>query len=504
MSESLVLEMRDITKRFPGVVALSSVSFNLKKQEIHALIGENGAGKSTLMKILGGVYSPDEGEIVLQGETTLFQNPRDAIAKSISVIYQEFNLVPTLSVAENIFLGKEVISKDHISLNRKEMETEAQQVMATLGLPDFDCSAWVRNLSVAQQQLVEIAKAIFNESKILVMDEPTAVLSPNETELLFNLMRELRDSGLSIIYISHRLSEIIELSDRITVLRDGQFVTELDNSKHNVTENSLVRYMVGRDLKDTYPIRDHVTFGQTMLEVKEISKKGMFSHVSFSLRQGEILGFSGLVGAGRTEVMKAIFGAYPIDEGTILIDGNEVNIRNIGDAITHRIALIPEDRKREGLVLVLSMAENSVLSSLKAVQRFGILIKRLLLSVVKKYTTELSIRPALPHRKIKHFSGGNQQKVVLAKWLANNPRIVILDEPTRGIDVGAKVEIYKLINELAEQGMGIIFISSEQLEVLGMCDRIIVMHNGTISGEFNRGEATEENLLAAASGLAIS
>lgn len=501
MQSDYILEMKGITKRFPGVVALENVSFNLKKGEIHALIGENGAGKSTLMKILGGVYIPDEGSIFLENEPVQFHTPRESLAHSISVIYQEFNLVPTLSVAENIFLGKELISKNRLAADRKTMEREAAKVMAKLGLSDFDCSVWVKHLSVAQQQLVEIAKAIYNNAKILVMDEPTAVLSPNETGLLFKLMRDLRSQGLSIIYISHRLSEILDLSDRVTVLRDGKFVIELENNRVKVHETDLVKYMVGRDLKDTFPARDNLEFGTTILEVRNLSKKGMFSDISFSLRKGEILGFSGLIGAGRTEVMKALFGYYPVDSGEILIEGKEVHIRSVSDAINHRIALIPEDRKREGLVLVLSMAQNIVLTSINLVQRYGVLLKKRFNKVVNSYIEELSIRPALPNRKIKDFSGGNQQKVVVAKWLSNNPHIVILDEPTRGIDVGAKVEIYKLINSLAQSGLGVIFISSEQLEVIGMCDRVLVMHNGRLSGEFERSQVTEEGLMAAAAGL---
>jgi len=502
MNPATLLEMQSITKRFPGVLALDSVSFDLKMGEIHALIGENGAGKSTLMKVLGGVYQPEEGQILLEGEPVEFTSPRDALARSISVIYQEFNLVPTLSVAHNIFLGKELIGKGRIAADRRLMEREASKTMARLGMKGLDCSRLVRDLSIATQQLVEIAKAVYNDAKILVMDEPTAVLSPNETALLFTLMRDLQREGFSIIYISHRLSEVLDLADRITVLRDGKFVTTLDNHSHRVGERDLIRHMVGRDLQDIYPPREHVNVNETILEVKQLSKKGLFEDVSFSLARGEILGFSGLIGAGRSEVMKAIFGFDPADSGEILIDGKAVRIRSVGDAVRHRIALIPEDRKREGLSLVMTMAQNIVLASLQHVQRLGVISGREFAATTKRYIERLSIRPALPNRKIRDFSGGNQQKVVIAKWLANNPRIIILDEPTRGVDIGAKVEIYKLIHDLAEQGMAVIFISSEQLEVIGMCDRVLVMHNGRISGEFRREEVTEEALMAAAAGLA--
>jgi ribose transport system ATP-binding protein len=502
METAQLLNMEGISKSFPGVQALKEVSFELRQGEIHALIGENGAGKSTLMKILGGVYTPEEGTIYLEGEQVHFHSPSDAMRYGISVIYQEFNLVPTLSVAENIFLGKEQLKRRSATLDRRVMNREAAAVMAKLGLENFDASRSVRSLSVAQQQLVEIGKAVYNNARILVMDEPTAVLSQTETSLLFTLIRDLqKQHGLTVIYISHRLPEVLELSDRITILRDGEYVITYSNHDRQVTEDNLIQKMVGRSLSDIFPDRSGAVPGRTLLEVRNISKKGMFSDISFSLHEGEVLGFSGLIGAGRTEVMKALFGCYPIDSGEILIGGQSVRIRSIPEAVAAGIALVPEDRKQEGLLLSLSLSQNIILAAVRQVQQFGILVKRLVKSLTDSYIRKLDIRPALPNRAVKDFSGGNQQKAVIAKWLANKPSIIILDEPTRGVDVGAKVEIYRLIDDLARSGMGVIFISSEQLEVIGMCDRIIVLHNGRYSGEFRRQEATEERLLTAAAGL---
>jgi ribose transport system ATP-binding protein len=501
MNSKEILRMEHIHKSFPGVKALQDVSFDLQEGEVHALVGENGAGKSTLMKILGGVYIPEEGQIVIDNEAIRLKNPSEAILHGISVIYQEFNLIPTLSVAENIFLGKEYIKSHSTTLDRKMMNKDAAAVMTKLGLPHFDCARLVRNLSVAQQQMVEIAKAVFNNARILVMDEPSAVLSQTETDLLFTLIRDLKKKGITIIYISHRLTEILELSDRITVLRDGQFVITYNNHEGNITEDDLINKMVGRDISDIYPDRSDVKIGETIFEVTHISHKGLFHDISFSLHKGEILGFSGLVGAGRTEVMKALFGYYPIDEGEISINGQSVKIRSIHDAIDQGIALVPEDRKREGLILRLTAAQNMILAGIGSVQQFGVLLKKSVKHLVDQYIRKLDIRPAIPNRTVDNFSGGNQQKVVIAKWLATHPRIIILDEPTRGVDVGAKVEIYKLIDELARSGLGVIFVSSEQLEILGMCDRILVLHNGEISGEFTKDSATEELLLAAAAGL---
>ena len=497
---STCLEMKNIEKSFPGVKALSGVSFELECGELHSLVGENGAGKSTLMKVLGGAYIPDEGEILLNGRKADIENPSDAIALGISIIYQEFNLVPTLSIAENMFLGKELTQKGSPALNRKEMEAEASQIIERLGMKGYDCSRKVNELSVAHQQMVEIGKALFNKAKILVMDEPTAVLSQKESDALFSLIAELKNDGISIIYISHRLEEVLELSDRITVLRDGEVITSYDNSSGTVVEDDLIKSMVGRSLTDIFPDRPPLETADKIFEVKGLCKKGVFEDISFDVHAGEILGFSGLVGSGRTEVMKALFGAWDYDSGEVKLNGESIEITSTDDAIAKGIALVPEDRKGEGLVLKMSLGDNICLPNLKSISSFGKLLREKRSRLIGDYISKLSIRPGLPNRSIRDFSGGNQQKAVISKWLATNPKVIILDEPTRGVDVGAKVEIYKLIDELSKTGVAIVFISSEQLEVLGMCDRIHVLHNGRMAGEFSRAEATEEKLMKAAAG----
>ena len=494
----ICLQMNNIVKSFPGVKALKSVSFDLKCGELHSLVGENGAGKSTLMKILGGAYIPDEGTIFLDGRPVDITNPTDAINKGISIIYQEFNLVPTLSIAENMFLGKELTLKGTSVLNRREMEAEADKIIGLLGMHNCDCSRKISELTVAHQQMVEIGKAIYNKSKILVMDEPTAVLSQKESDALFSLIEELKSNGISIIYISHRLEEVLSLSDRITVLRDGEVITIYDNSGKTVTEDDLIKSMIGRSLTDIFPERPDRVFSDKVLKVMGLRKKGIFKNISFNLHTGEILGFYGLVGSGRTDVMKAIFGAWDYDYGEIILNGRSIEIKSTADAVKHGIALVPEDRKQEGLVLKLSLGDNICLSNLGSINKFGCIQKKKRNNLINNYISKLSIRPELPDRLIKDFSGGNQQKAVISKWLATKPSVIIMDEPTRGVDVGAKVEIYKIIDELSRTGVGIIFISSEQLEVLGMCDRILVINNGEISGEFCRKEASEENLMKAA------
>ena len=501
MSESRVLRMSGITKHFPGVVALRDVSFDLFKGEVHGLVGENGAGKSTLMKILGGVYRPDGGSIEVMDMSAHIHSPSDSLAMGISVIYQEYNLVPTLSIAENIFLGKELTRGIPKRMNRPEMKARAAECVARLGLNDISCDTLVRNLSVAQQQLVEIGKALFNNASILVMDEPTSVLSQKESESLFKLIDGLKQDGISIIFISHRLEEVISLSDRITVLRDGELVCTLDNTLKTVKKDDLIQHMVGRVLQDYFPPHEHAPTDETLLKVSGLTSKGNFRDVSFSLRAGEILGFYGLVGSGRTEIVKAVSGLLPYESGTVDIRGKTVKLRTVKDARFQGIALCPEDRKNEGLVLSMSLADNVCMPSLDSLHVGGTIIKSRRNELVDKYVQKLQIRPALPQRMVKEFSGGNQQKAVIAKWLACNPSIFIFDEPTRGIDVGAKSEIYRLIEELAKQGVAIILVSSELMEILGMCDRVMVVHEGRIAGEFDRAEATEKSLMKAAAGF---
>ncbi|HHU49782.1 MAG TPA: sugar ABC transporter ATP-binding protein [Clostridiales bacterium] len=496
--------MKNISKSFPGVQALKNVSFDLKKGEVHALVGENGAGKSTLMKVLGGVHLADEGEIEINGVPVEITSPRDALDHNISVIHQEFNLVPTLNVYENVFLGKELIKKTTRSIDRKLMREKTKELLESLGLTiigtNYDIP--VRNLSVAQQQLVEIAKALFNETNILVMDEPTSVLTSKETEILFELINKFKEEGMAIVYISHRLEEVITISDRITVLRDGELITTMDNSDKNVSKDEIVAHMIGRNIEDYYPDRstDKIN-GDVVLEVKNLTAKGIFDSVSFNVRKGEILGFAGLVGAGRTEIMKAIFGDFHYNSGEIILDGVKKRIRSTTEAIKEGIVLVPEDRKQEGLVLLMTLADNISLPNTDKITSLGTVRRKKKTSLANEFVEKLAIRPPMINRPIQNFSGGNQQKTVIAKWLATNPKLIILDEPTRGVDVGAKSEIYSLVNDLTKAGVGIVFVSSELPELLGVCDRILVVHEGRISGEFRKEEATEEKILRAAAGM---
>ncbi len=500
MDLDAILRMKAISKAFPGVIALSDVSFDLRKGETHALIGENGAGKSTLMKILGGAYTPDGGEIEIQGQTVSISSPAVALALGVSVIYQEFNLVPTLNVVENIFLGKEMSRGPFGVMDRSAMRTKARSVLEQLGLDNVDLKTQVRGLSVAQQQLVEIGKALFNDASILVMDEPTSVLSAKESDRLFHLMGELIGRGISIVYVSHRLEEVLRLADRITVLRDGARICTLDNGPKAVSKDELIRYMVGRDLVDYFPRRAVRPGTEKVLEVKNLSRRGEFENISFDLHRSEILGVYGLVGAGRTEIAETIFGHRRADFGEVSVVGKPMNSADIIDSIREGIALVPEDRKRGGLVTVLSLGDNICLPNQKRIATLGTVVARKKKRLVNEYMESLSIRPALPTRPVREFSGGNQQKAVIAKWLATRPKVIIFDEPTRGIDVGAKAEIYQLITNLSEQGVGILFISSELLEILGMCDRVVVVYDGRISGHFTKTEATQERLMHAAAG----
>lgn len=503
MSEML-LSMQGIGKTFPGVRALNDVSFDLKAGEIHALVGENGAGKSTLIKILGGVYNANEGQIMIDGKLVKITKPIEAIKLGVSIIYQEFNLVPTLSIAENIFLGREIAwgKGTTARLNRRQMYEEAKKLLARLDMQDMDVTLPVGRISVAKQQLVEIAKALQNNSRILVMDEPTAVLTQREADAMFAVMNILKEQGIGIIFISHRLEEVQQMADRITVFRDGQKITTIDNSMRDVSKDTIVRHMVGREMVDYYPPADIDTvIGDTVLKVEDLACGNLFRDVTFSLHKGEILGFSGLIGAGRTEVGMTIFGAFEKSAGRILLEGQELKIERITDAIKAGITLVPEDRKGSGLVLMMNMEDNIALPNHGLISKGGTIINEKREALAQKYIEELSIHPDLPKRSMSDFSGGNQQKVVIAKWLATLPKVLILDEPTRGVDVGAKREIYALMRKLTAQGVSIIFISSEMPELLGMCDRILVMHEGTLTGAFDRKEFDQNRIMRAAAGL---
>jgi len=489
-----LLKMENIVKDFPGVRALDKVSFDLVKGEVHVLVGENGAGKSTLIKILTGAYPCDEGKIYINGREVRDLNPGKARELGINVIYQEFNLVPYLSVAENIFLGREPILKymGCKIINWKKIYEDTQQVLKKL-LSDIDPKKIVQDLNVAEQQIVEIAKALVGRSQIIVMDEPTATLNFQEVNQLFEIIKQLRQQGIGIIYISHRLEEVTRIGDRVTVLRDGQKVGTLPLNEQT-DPDTLIRMMTGRQIKFKFPWKKR-KIGEEVLSVEQLTRRSIFHNISFVLRKGEILGIAGLMGSGKSEVAQAIFGAYPIDNGRIKVEGKEIVLRHPNDALKQGLGFIPSDRRREGLNLLFSITSNITIASLHRFTKKGILQLREELKVAEEYKEKLDIKTPSLKKEVMYLSGGNQQKVVLAKWLCSQAKIIIFDEPTRGIDVGAKVEVYRLIIDLAKQGVAVIIISSELPELLGMCDRILVMRKGRINVEFSREEATKENIL---------
>ena len=494
-----ILEMRDITKRFPGVLALDRAKLHLRAGEVHCLVGENGAGKSTMMKILAGAQPMDSGEILLEGETIQIHSPHHAQQLGISMIYQEFNLSPYLSVAENIFLGREPRLGGSPFIDWQRMYREAREILGRIRV-DLDVKRPVNELSVAQQQMVEIAKALSVNAKIIVMDEPSATLTEHELEALFDLVRTLRAQGIGLIYISHRLEEIFYVGDRVTVMRDGEHIAT--NLVSDVDREDIIRMMVGRELKDEYP-KEFFPLGRVRLQVDSLSRDGVFRDVSFTLRQGEIVGLTGLVGAGRTEVARTIFGADRKSSGILRLDGEVVDIRSPQDAIRHGIGLLTEDRKNQGLVLGMTVRENTTLSNLGSLVWGPFVRRRRERAVAEQYVRELQIKTPSIEQVAQNLSGGNQQKLVLAKWLFTQSKVLIFDEPTRGIDVGAKAEIFKLMNALVEQGVAMLVISSELPEVLGMCDRILVMHEGRLAGQLMHEEATQEGIMRLATGEAL-
>lgn len=491
------LKMKGISKRFPGVTALDSVDLEVTKGEVHGLIGENGAGKSTLIKILTGAYEKDEGQIYINNKEVQISNPKQAIDIGIIAIYQELNLSPHLSSAENIFLGQEIKKGNIISfIDWKAARKEATRLLNELG-QNIDVNIPVKNLGIGQQQMVEIAKALSKNAEIIIMDEPTSSLSLNETEELLKTINKLRKKGISVIFISHRIEEIFQICDRITVMRDGKKIATLETGETNKDE--VIKYMVGRSLEQQYP-KKPVKRGEAALRVENLKRKGVFDDISFTAYSGEILGISGLVGAGRTEIVRSIFGADPRDAGDIYVYGKKCNILSPRDAMKEGIALLTEDRKGQGLILEQDIVVNITLSSLpRFKEKFFLNLKRLFLAA-KKLAEELDIKTPSLYKKVVELSGGNQQKVVIAKWLCYNARIFIFDEPTRGIDVGAKVEVYNIMNELVSKGASVIMISSELPEILGMSDRIIVVHEGKITGEFSRDNADQEVIMKAATG----
>ena len=491
--EEYILELKDVVKKYPGVVALNKVSLKVRKGEIHALIGENGAGKSTLIKTCSGAVVPTEGKIIVNGKEFSSMSPQLAAENGIAIIYQEFNNVGELSVAENIFLGR--APRHGVIIDRKKMEEESRKVFERLNI-NIDPKALVKDLTVGYQQMVEIAKAIQQNAKILIMDEPSAPLTKGEVENMLTMVEQLRDQGVSIIYISHRLDEIFRLSDRITVLRDGEYVTTLITKNSCVDE--LVTLMVGRELTETYPSRKNCIQDEVVMELNNVSGNGNHN-ISLQVKKGEILGLGGLVGAGRTELAQIIFGAAKKTEGTIIYNGKEINPRSPKEAISLGIALVPEDRKRQGALLAMDIKTNINMPIYKRISKATVISTKEENRIAEKYKTDLLIKTPTTKQLVKNLSGGNQQKVILGKWMAANSEFIIFDEPTRGIDVGAKYEIYKLMNQMVENGKTILLISSEMEELMGMSDRIIVLAEGHMTGELKKEDFKQETIMAFAS-----
>jgi ABC-type sugar transport system ATPase subunit len=493
--EEPLLQVCCVSKRFPGVLALDQVDLTVKRGEVMALVGENGAGKSTLMKILSGVYQPDGGTIMMDGEPVVPGNPVNARDElGISIIYQEFNLALNLSVAENIYLGRMPTRNGFVRFD--SLYKQASTFLNRLGT-DLNPRTRVAKLSVAQQQMVEIAKAISYDARLLIMDEPTAALTLHETEILLDVTRGLRDEGVGIIFITHRLDEVFQIADRVTVLRDGKMVG--DHPIQDMNRPELVRLMVDRDLSSLYPTKDH-EIGPPLLEVQDLSVPKKLYDISFELRKGEIVGIFGLLGAGRTELAYALFGSGPNPTGEVTLNGQPAKIRSSVGATVAGIGYVPEDRKLQGLILPMTVRENITLAALRKLSSGTFVQSSQERKVADDFIDDLQIRTPSREQKVKNLSGGNQQKVVLAKWLANKPNVLILDEPTRGIDVGAKAEVHEIMAQLAAQGQGILMISSDMPEVLGMSDRILVMHEGHLTAEFSREHATKEKVMLAATG----
>ena len=488
MSE-YVLELKGITKIFPGVKALNNVQFQLKRGEVHALMGENGAGKSTFIKVITGVHKAEEGEMFLNGQKVDFKGTKDAQAAGIAAVYQHPTSYPDLSVAENIFMGHEII-KNHM-IQWKAMNEEANKLLKELNA-DFDATAEMGTLSVAQQQMVEIAKALSTNAKIIILDEPTACLTRSESEELYRLVDKLRDNGVSIIFISHRFEDMYRLATRVTVFRDSQYIGTYDVD--GITNADLIKAMVGREINDLFP-KPEVKLGKEMLRVEGLSRVGYFKDVSFSVRAGEIVGLTGLVGAGRTEVVEAICGITRPDAGKVYLEGQEVNIKQPSEAMDKGIILLPEDRQKEGLIMSWGLGRNVTLPTIGKYAKGGFNDEPKERNLSKRLLEEVDTKAVDIFQPASSLSGGNQQKVVVAKALSQEMKVVIMDEPTKGVDVGAKAEIYAIMGDLAKQGYAIILISSEMPEILGMSDRIIVMCNGRKTGELSRDEATQEGIL---------
>lgn len=493
---NILIKLNNITKQFPGVVALDDVSMEIRVGEVHALVGENGAGKSTLIKILSGIYPDYSGKIFLNGSLIKLQSPKLSQGLGFLTIFQELSLCSNLSVAENIFLGHKDFSNKLGLVSWNSMYKRADDILKNLNA-GFNSKVIVSNLSIANQQIVEIAKALSKSAKLIIMDEPTSSLSKNEIEVLFKLIRELQNKGITILYVSHKMDEVFEISDSITVLRDGKYIGTF--ATKNITTEEIVKSMVGRELSNAFPKTTH-TIGEKVLEVKNFTRHKYFLSISFSVREGEILGIAGLIGAGRTELVRCIFGVDKVDSGELFIKDKKVKIQGPIRSMENGIGFIPEDRKEQGLVLCLSVGTNISLSYLYKISPGLIVNQNEEDKIIKYYIDSLRIKTPSSKQLALNLSGGNQQKVVVAKWLATKSNIMIFDEPTRGIDVGAKAEIYSLMNTLVENGVAIIMINSEMNEILAMSDRIIVMHEGKFTGEFTHDEVTPEKIMLCATG----
>jgi len=492
---SPVLQLTGISKRFGAVQALTDVDLALFANEVHALVGENGAGKSTLVKILAGIHHPDAGRIQLSGEDLVLSGPAAARDLGIAVIHQHPNLFPDLTVAENVFVGR--LPRNGVrGVDWGELNRTAQRLFENLGVKQ-SVSVPVRGLSVADQQLVEIAKSLSLDARVLVMDEPTASLSSHEVERLFTIIRQLRGRGVAILFVDHRMEEVFEIADRVSVLRDGRHVITAAINELNPAD--AIRHMVGRRLETLFP-KEQATIGEIALEVRGLTRRGVFSNASFQVRRGEILGLAGLVGAGRTEIARVLFGIDRADAGEVLVAGKHAEIKSPKDAMRLGIVYVPEDRHAQGLVLDFSIAANVSLPIVERLSRLLVVDRVQERQIATDYSKQLQVRSTGVEQAASGLSGGNQQKVVIAKWLATKPTVLLLDEPTQGVDIGAKAEVHRIISQLAGQGMAIVLISSELLEVLGMADRIVVLHEGRVAAEFARDDATQERVMAAATG----
>lgn len=488
--------MRGITKSFGSNSVLRGVDFNIQAGEVHALMGENGAGKSTLMNILTGLHQSDEGEVLINGEAKTFRNPKEAEEYGLSFIHQEMNTWPELTVLENLFMGNEIKNKfGWIKTN--EMRTLADKAFEELGV-QLDLDREVKTLSVGQQQMIEIAKSLLANGEVIIMDEPTAALTEREIDVLFKIIRKLKAKQVAIIYISHRMEEIFKISDRITVMRDGVSIDTVKTT--NTTNDEVVRKMVGRDLEDYYPPKTS-KIGKVIFEAKNLMGDRKFNNISFQVKSGEIVGFSGLMGAGRTEMMRSIFGIDALESGELYLEGKKITVTNPSDAIRQGIGFLTENRKEEGLILDYSIRDNISLPSIDGFRKHGLIDIQAEKDFVKLLMQRLNVKAEGQEDVVSSLSGGNQQKVVLAKWIGIGSKVLILDEPTRGVDVGAKREIYQLMNELADRGVAIIMVSSDLPEILGVSDRIIVVHEGNIAGELSKTEATEEKIMKLATGV---